>query len=60
MENEGERKINHVWCNPENMQTEHLLDLQEGCLKQLERTKSDLEVISEIIGKRAVENVQTS
>lgn len=54
MSERNERKINHVWCNPEGMETPHLLDLQASCLKQLERTHQDLETITKIIGERAV------
>lgn len=47
-----EQKINGVWCDPERMDTERLLEVHGKCLEQIDRTKSELEVISSEIGKR--------
>ena len=49
-----EQKINGIWMNPEGMKTEMLMETHARCLEQLEQTKHDLEVISQIIGERAL------
>lgn len=53
-----ERKIAGIWCNPERMQPDNLLDFKELCEGKIERLHTDIDTIESELAKRAMGGVQ--